>query len=155
MCIVADTFGEFVGHHGDKMGVATILSLGRVPRNTALTRPRIGGHLPGTLDDVAARKWYHQQLDKIPSQIDGTRSLRYQARQSFELRNQARRNARDLMMNRTKALDYDVTDPIRTWQEQIRHSYGKGNRGSAIWEDILKSSSRSRVSVDAAAGLSR
>jgi hypothetical protein len=125
----------------------------------ALTGPFKGPYsrgLPaGTLDDVAARNWYLGQLDAIPGKINGTQSLRNQARQAFELRNQARIDARALMSNRKKALEYDITDPIPTWQDQVRHSYAKGNRGSAIWEDILESSMRSRASVNSALGLAR
>ena len=105
---------------------------------------------------TAAAEWYHQQLDAIPRQIDRTRSLRDQARQAFELRNQARIDARALMSDRAKALGYGITDPISTWQEMIRHVVEvRGKTGSEVWEYILESSTRSRPSVDAAAGLKR
>lgn len=129
-------------------------------RGGALTGPFKGpyteGIPAGTLDDVSVRKWYHQQLDAIPGKIDRTQPLRNQARQAFELRNQARVDARALMADRAKALGYDVTDPIRTLQEQIRYAVEvRGKQGSEIWEYILESSTRSRPSVDAAAGLAR
>lgn len=139
-----------------------VLSRGLVaPRSeTALTGPFKGrytkGLSAGTLDDVSARRWYHQQLDAIPGRIDRTQSLRNQARQAFELRNQARIDARALMSNRAKALGYDVTDPVRTWQQQIKYAVEvRGKQGSEIWDYILESSTRSRPGVDAAAGLAR
>lgn len=134
----------------DAYSVATNQLTGPFPGNPTRGLPL------GTLDGVSVRKWYHQQLDAIPGQIDRTQSLRNQARQAFDLRNQVRVDARALMSDRAKALNYDVTDPIRTWQQQIRHaSEVRGKTGSEIWEYILESSTRSRPSVDAAAGLAR
>lgn len=126
----------------------------------ALTGPFPGNPtrgLPlGTMDNVSARNWYLKQLEAIPGQIDRAQSLRNQARQAFDLRNQARVDARALMADRAKALEYDVTDPIRTWQQQIKYAYEvRGMSGSDIWEYILESATRSRPRVNAAAGLAR
>ncbi len=126
-----------------------------IAAKTALTRPRIGGQLSETLDDVAARRWYHQQLDNIPGQIDRTASVRNQARQAFDLRNQAKMNARDLMMDQNAVRALDVSDPIPSWQDMIRHAQSKGHEGSAIWDYILESSTRSRACVDAGLRLAR
>ncbi|MCP4400511.1 MAG: hypothetical protein GY801_24810, partial [bacterium] len=111
--------------------------------STALTGPFKGPYTKGvpadTLDGISTRKWYRQQLDAIPGQIDRTLSLRNQARQAFELRNKARIDGRALMSNRAKALEWDVTDPIRTWQGQIKFAVEeRGKSGSEIWEYIWK-----------------
>ena len=118
--------------------------------------PYTKGIPAGTFDGVSVRKWYHKQLDVIPGKVDQTQSIRNQARQAFEMRNQARIDARALMADRAKALEFDVTDPIRIWQEQIKYAAEvRGKKGSEIWEYILESSTRSRAIVDAASGLSR
>jgi hypothetical protein len=126
----------------------------------ALTGPFNGsytdGIAAGTLDNISVRRWYHQQLDAIPGKIDRAQSLRNQARQAFELRNQARIDARALMADRAKGLEYDITDPIRTWKQQVKYAVEvRGKQGSEIWEYILDSSTRSRPRVDAAMGLAR
>jgi hypothetical protein len=132
-----------------------VLKVNGSASTNALIRPRINGILPESLDNFSARNWYLDQLDSIPSKIDRSKSIRDQAKQAFDLRNQARRNARNLMADRARAIEYDITDPLRSWQQQIKHSYSKGNRGSAIWEDILDTSSKSRHSVNTRLGLSR
>jgi hypothetical protein len=127
----------------------------KLAANRAVTGPYVGGRLAGSMDDVAARQWYHQQLDGIAGQIDRTQSLRNQAMQAFDLRNQARIDARALMSDRAKAAALDVSDPIRSWQDMLKYQAGKGHEGSAIYQAILDSAARSRPTVDAALGLSR
>lgn len=57
------------------------------------------------LGDAAkdARKWYLEQEAKIPNLIDDSIPLEQQARQAFELRNQYRRQARELMSDQQLA----------------------------------------------------
>ncbi len=108
-----------------------------------------------SLDDVAARQWYHSQLERIPSQIDRSLPLRVQSRRAFELRNQARAEARLLMRNRQLATDLDFTDPLPTWQQMLKRAASKGFEGEDIYRYILESSQRSRASFDAGLGLRR
>ena len=73
-----------------------------------------GSGKAGTLSNVEARKWYLEQEAKIAGQIDKSLSLEQQAKQAFELRNQYRTEARELMADRKLAEQLNVSDPNRT-----------------------------------------
>ena len=79
-----------------------------------------GGTEPGTLSNIDARKWYLVQEAKIPDLIDDSLPLEQQARQLFELRNQYRTQARELMSDRQLAESLYVTDPNLTWEQIIQ-----------------------------------
>lgn len=60
----------------------------------------------GTLSNVEARQWYFDHERRIPDLIDKTQSLENQAKQSFDLRNSFRTEARTLMQDRITADRY-------------------------------------------------
>ena len=105
------------------------------------------------LSDVDARKWYLAQEAKIPDLIDYSQSLEQQAYQAFSLRNQYRTTARELMADRIKAESLYKTDPNRTWEQIIQKQIDKGLSGDDIYREIIKSSQRSRKSVNNSLGL--
>ncbi|RMH39792.1 MAG: hypothetical protein D6694_10855 [Gammaproteobacteria bacterium] len=107
---------------------------------------------PGSLSNEATRKWYHQQLDAIPSKIDSSLPLREQALQAFKLRNYIKLQARELMADRAAAAS--LPEP-KTLQDVVRKAYGRGLRGDDVWRYVLGGSQRSNAGVDAALGLSR
>jgi RHS repeat-associated protein len=152
---LADVFraGENVGD-----AVKAVENTGETAQKSTglLQAPGKIGDIPlYSLDDKASRSWYHSQLDSIPSQIDNSLPLRDQARQAFELRNQARQNARQLMSNRQLATDLDFTDPLPSWHQMLKRAASNGYEGEDVYLYILRSSTRSRASVDAALGLER
>ena len=106
-----------------------------------------------SLSDVDARKWYLAQEAKIPDLIDYSQSLEQQAYQAFSLRNQYRTTARELMTDRIKAESLYKTDPNRTWEQIIQKQIDKGLSGDDIYREIIKSSKRSRKSVNNSLGL--
>jgi RHS repeat-associated protein len=110
---------------------------------------------PGTLSDVEARTWYHKQLDDIPKKIPESLSSEQQARLQIELRNKAKREARDLMADRAKAAELDRSDPIRPVDYYIEKGRAKGLDGEELWNYLKDSSQRSRESVDKSLGLER
>lgn len=112
-----------------------------------------GGIKPGTLSDVDARKWYLEQEAKIPDLIDDSLPLEQQARQAFELRNQYRMQARELMSNRQLAERLKVTDPNLTWEQIVQKQMNKGLSGDDVYRAIIESSQRSRTSVNQSLGL--
>ena len=107
----------------------------------------------GTLSNVEARKWYLEQEAKIAGQIDKSLSLEQQAKQAFELRNQYRTEARELMADRKLAEQLNVSDPNRTWEEIVKKTKDKGLSGDDVWSEIIESSMRSRQSVNKSLGL--
>ena len=112
-----------------------------------------GGLEPGTLSNVDARKWYLEQEAKIPDLIDDSLPLEQQARQAFDLRNQYRMQARELMSDRQLAESLYATDPNLTWEQIIQKQIDKGLSGDDIYKAIIESSQRSRISVNQSLGL--
>ncbi|NJL26592.1 MAG: hypothetical protein HC897_01300 [Thermoanaerobaculia bacterium] len=108
-----------------------------------------------SLSNVEARSWYHTKLVEISSKIDPTSSLRDQARHAFDLRNQARGEARLLMSDRQLATDLDYSDPLPAWQQMLKRAASRGLQGADLYRYILDSSRRSRRSVDMALGTRR
>ncbi|WP_347332729.1 hemagglutinin repeat-containing protein [Marinimicrobium locisalis] len=113
-----------------------------------------------TLSNVEARKWYLEQESRIPGRIDPNASLDKQARQAFDLRNQARTKARDLMGDREAAELITEKNPNLTWDQVIRETESKLiERGAKnismddIYAEIIESSQRSRKSVNKGLGL--
>ena len=112
-----------------------------------------GGLKPGTLSNVDARKWYLESEAKIPSMIDKNLPLEQQAKQAFDLRNQFRAQARELMSDRELAESLYKTDPNLTWEQAVQKQVNKGLSGDDIYKAIIESSQRSRTSVNESLGL--
>jgi hypothetical protein len=107
----------------------------------------------GTLSNKEAREWYLKQEAEIPSKIDRTKSLENQAKQAFELRNEARTGARDSMADRELANRLTSEEPNMTW-EQVRAKYSaRGLEGDDLWNAIIDGSQKSRASVNNALGV--
>ena len=105
------------------------------------------------MSNVEARKWYLEQEAKIPDMIDKSLPLEEQAKQAFNLRNQFRTQARELMADRATAESLYKTDPNLTWEEIVRKQSAKGLEGDDIYKAIIESSQRSRKSVNKSLGL--
>jgi|GEM_PF-380923 len=106
-----------------------------------------------TLSNIEARKWYLEQEAKIPDLIDKNLSLEEQAKQAFNLRNQFRMEARELMADRVLAESLYKTDPNKSWEEMIQRQIDKGFTGDSIYKEIIASSQRSRKTVNKSLGL--
>ena len=111
------------------------------------------GFKPGTLSNADARRWYLEQEAKIPDLIDDSLPIEQQARQAFDLRNQYRTQARELMLDQQLAESLFRTDPNLTWDQIIQKQVAKGLSGDDIYREILESSQRSRTSVNQSLGL--
>lgn len=113
----------------------------------------------GMLSNKEVRCWYKEQEAKISSQIDPTQSLKQQARQAHQLRNEARIRARLLMEDRQAATGLysginsptGKAEPMLTWKGLTAKLRGKGLDGDDLWREIIGSSQKSRASVDASA----
>ena len=79
-----------------------------------------------SLSNVEARKWYLEQEAKIPDMIDKSLPLEEQAKQAFNLRNQFRMQARELMADRATVESLYKTDPNLAWEEIVRKQRAKG-----------------------------
>ena len=68
----------------------------------------------GKVDDTTVRKWYDYHDKRIHEQIDPGLSIEEKARCAFKLRNEYRTQARELMANKVKRRELDITDPNKT-----------------------------------------
>jgi len=106
----------------------------------------------GTLNNEATRKFYHSQLDSIPSKIDSNLPLKEKALQAFKMRNEVKLQARDLMADRVTA---EALPAPKTLQDVVRKAYQQGLRGDDVLHYVLGGSQRSNAAVDSALGLTR
>ena len=107
-----------------------------------------------SLSNLMARKWYLAHDAKIPSLIDKSCSIEEQARQAFELRNGFRTITRDMMEEQDTRKELDKSDPNKTFEELVQSKMQRKNmtRDEAI-EDILKTATKTRSSVNKSLGL--
>jgi RHS repeat-associated protein len=108
---------------------------------------------PGTLTNVETRLWYRYQETTIPMLINKNLPLKDQAKQAFELRNQFRTQARELMADRTTANILDQTNPNMTWEQAVDTYARAGYQGDALFQKIIDSSQKSRPSVNKNLGI--
>lgn len=81
---------------------------------------------PRNLTDREARAWYLSKEAEIPHRINRSASLEEQAKQAFDMRNDLRSTARELMSDRTFDYFLSKTDPNRTWSEIVNKYSGQG-----------------------------
>ena len=73
----------------------------------------------GKLDDKTVREWYIYHDKRIYEQIDQTLPLEAKAHRAFELRNEYRTQAHELMADQVKRRELDLKHPNKTWEETI------------------------------------
>gem|GEM_PF-1540436 len=111
------------------------------------------GIKPEKYSDKEARQWYLYKESQIPNMIDNNLSLEEQAIQAFNLRNQFRTQARDLVLDRDQAVLLAITEPNLTWEQIVQKQVNAGLSGDDIYIAIIESSQRSRTSVNVSVGL--
>jgi hypothetical protein len=72
-----------------------------------------------SLSNVDARKWYLGMEAQIRGMLDTSRSLEMQARMAFDLRNQFRTWARELMADRDLAMRLLQDEPNLSWEQIV------------------------------------
>ena len=110
--------------------------------------------LRGTLGNKEVRQWYKYHDEHIPDLLDRSRPIEDQARQAFELRNQHRTQARDLMRDQEARRLLDQTDPNHTFEELVFDKMErKGLTREQAYKDIVKTATKTRKSVNKSLGL--
>ena len=111
-------------------------------------------HMRGKMSNVDVRKWYIAHNKQIPDLIDRTLPLIDQAKQACELRNKFKKQARELMADQEARKQLDIDDPILSFEELVAKKMKdkKISRKKAI-EDIIKTSTKTRKSVNDALGV--
>ncbi|PKR49670.1 hypothetical protein COO20_21810 [Thalassospira marina] len=112
----------------------------------------LSGLKPRSMSNFEVREWYHKNLDKIPSQIDRSLPIKDQAMQAFNMRNNIKMEARELMVDQEAV---KKLPPPKTLEQVIFNAESKGLKGDEVWDYILGGSQRSNAKVDAALGLMR
>lgn len=108
----------------------------------------------GTLNNIQAREWYLYYEAKIPEIIDKTASLAEQARQAYQLRSWCRIKSRQLMVERELALQLAQAEPNLTLEQVRQNQIEKGLAYDDLtWEGVIRSSTRSRASVNGELGI--
>ncbi|MBP9777579.1 MAG: hypothetical protein KBD25_00190 [Rickettsiaceae bacterium] len=104
--------------------------------------------------NAEVRAWYHSQLDLIPTKIDMSLPPRERGLLAFQLRNEIKMQARELMSDRAVA---ETLPTEKKLSEAVRSVYngGEGATGDELWDQIMGKSTKSNETVDQACGLQR
>lgn len=107
-----------------------------------------------SLGDKEVREWYKYHDERIPSIVDKSKSVEYQVREAYELRNTYRTQARDLMRNQDKRRQLDIDSPNKTFDELIESKMKRKNmsREEAI-KDIYNTATKTNKTVNKQFGL--
>ena len=112
------------------------------------------GNLIEKLGNKEVRQWYKAHDEKIPDLVDKTIPLEQQARQAFEMRNQYRIQARELMKDQVSRKELDIKHKNRTFEELLEHKRKKyGLTESEAYKDIIRSSTTTNKKYDKIAGI--
>ncbi len=84
------------------------------------------------------------------SKIDKNLPLRERGLQAFALRNEIKIQARELMREQELVA---TLDPPKTLRDVVRDSYKNNYVGDKLWENILKGSQRTNLTVDEKIGI--
>lgn len=100
---------------------------------------------PGSLSNIEARDWYNTQVAQIEAVEQEMRQSGKSSKEIFEvttdLRNQAKRQARDLMKDRLEAKKLDRHYPLKS-REEILAKY------SGDYEKAIAASKRTNPEVN-------
>jgi len=146
------TFNTEQGEAGEVPGAPAEAPAGTAAKDAASSMAKLppGAPAPASLDDVATREWYHEQLAGIPDRLDQNAPLKDKAIQAFEMRNEIKMQARVLMSDQEKAASLP---PPRSLEDVIQRAKDSGAEGDDIWRYVLRGSGKSNPKVDAALGL--
>lgn len=111
-------------------------------------------NLKAKLGNKEVRLWYKAHDEKIPDLIDKSLPLRDQAKQAFELRNQYRTQARELMSDQVARRELDAKHRNLTFEEILEHKRKKyGLTENEAYEDIIRSSATTNKKYDKITGI--
>ena len=111
-------------------------------------------NLKGALSDREVRIWYKAQDERIPEKIDKKLPIEQQARRAFELRNEYRTQARELMRNQKARAELDREHPNPTFEQILEHKKRKyGLSDEEAYKDIIRSSGTTNKKYDKIAGV--
>lgn len=108
----------------------------------------------GKLDNKTVRLWYKAKNQMIPEEVDKTRTLREQAIEACNRRNENRTLARELMKDSESRKQLDRNRPNKTFDELLRHKIEDfGLSETDAYRDIIRSSATTNEEFDRKAGV--
>lgn len=121
--------------------------------NTTDNKEYIGKVITLT-DNQHIREWYVANVHDIPNQIDKSKSVEEQAKQSYELRNKYKQMARMAMSDSETAECLQAKRPVKTFEQLINDKMTRKQitRKQAI-TDILRTASTTNEEVNKKFGL--
>lgn len=113
--------------------------------------PAVSAEIPTTNAEI--RAWYNRQVEVIPALntqwITEGLSAEARARKAADIRHHARLQARAYMPNKAEVADLQARDQKKygnpdgpTFESLVDGARGRGLTGDAVYEDIIRSSSR-------------
>lgn len=104
--------------------------------------------------NLLTRKWYKWHDENIPSLIDKTKSIKEQAIQAHELRNNYRTQARELMKDQEERKKLDKKHPNPSFEQLVDYKKLKyGLTDDEAYDDIIRSSQTTNKKYDKIAGI--
>jgi hypothetical protein len=104
-------------------------------------------------DNDTVRDMYKETVHSIQDKIDSSKSLEEQARQAFELRNQYRTAARELMADEEGKKKLDAEHKNLTFEQLYEHKVkDKGLSHEDALHDIIKTASKTNEEFDSKYG---
>ncbi|MEL4105371.1 hypothetical protein AAFA46_00835 [Oscillospiraceae bacterium WX1] len=108
----------------------------------------------GSLSSYQTRIWYKWRESMFDWRLDYNKPLKEVARAAFNMRNEARSKARELMLDRVLAEALMKNDRNWTFDDFVQYKIAKKNVfDEDLWKDIIESATKSREDVDRLFGL--
>lgn len=105
--------------------------------------------MKGHMSNQKARQWYVNHVNRIHNIVDSDLPLEERAKKAFDLRNQYRFQARELMRDQARRRALDETDPILSFDELLENKMKrKGMTREEALEDIWKTATKTRKSTN-------
>lgn len=110
--------------------------------------------LQHSLSNTDVRIWYKAKDSDIINKIDRSKSLEDQAKEAFEMRNQYRTQARELMKDQEARKELDEAHPNVSFEEKLNQKMkNKGLTREQALNDIIVTAGKTNVKVDKSLGL--
>ena len=107
-----------------------------------------------SLSNTDVRIWYKAKDADIINKIDRSKSLEDQAKEAFEMRNQYRTQARELMKDQKSRRKLDVKHPNISFEEKLNQKIkNKGLTREQALNDIIATAGKTNAKVDKSLGL--
>lgn len=106
------------------------------------------------MGNVDVRKWYLDNVSRIPDDIDPSLAMVEKAQKAFEARNRMRTEARNMMADEATRKLLDRERPNKTFEELVKSKMKrKGMTREEAIEDIYKTATKTNKNVNKELGL--